>query len=129
MGTEHIAEAKTYVEKFNPENGRSIHMIGQFGNGKTSVGYGITKELLEKGFNAVSTTWTDFVSRCYYAKNFSSKETIEEILNGYSKFDFVMLDEFVINTKKEEETILASVISLLHVPYVFDIPSMSRYNS
>lgn len=29
----------------------------------------------------------------------------------------------------EEETILASVISLLHVPYVFDIPSMSRYNS
>lgn len=33
------------------------------------------------------------------------------------------------NSILEEETILASVISLFHVPYVFDIPSMSRYNS
>ena len=29
----------------------------------------------------------------------------------------------------KEEAVLASVISLFHVPYVFDIPSMSRYNS
>ena len=33
------------------------------------------------------------------------------------------------NSILEEEAVLAGVISLCHVPYVFDIPSMSRYNS
>lgn len=108
MGTEHIADAYDFIENFNPESGNSIHMIGIFGNGKTSVGYATVSALLKKGFNCVALTWSDIVSRCYNAKNFNTTETLEGILNGLSHFDLVMLDEFVVNIKDDKEINLAT---------------------
>ena len=78
-------------------------MIGDFGNGKTSVGYGILKKLLQKGFNGIHLTWIDVVNRYYYAKSFTSEEKVDRILYDLSCFDVVVLDEFVLNTKDEKE--------------------------
>lgn len=107
MGTENVAAAKKYVADFNPESGSSIHMIGEFGNGKTSLGYAIIKALLPK-FNCVSITWNEFVTRCYYAKSFASTETVQQLLDWISQFDLVMIDEFVINIKDDKEINLAT---------------------
>lgn len=103
MGTEHIEDAQKYCKNFNPEGGASVHMIGDFGNGKTSVGYGILKKLLQKGFNGIHLTWIDVVNRYYYAKSFTSEEKVDRILYDLSCFDVVVLDEFVLNTKDEKE--------------------------
>lgn len=107
MGTENVFNAKKYVNEFDPESGKSIHMIGEFGNGKTSVGYAIVKELVPN-FNCVSITWNEFVTRCYYSKSFGSRETLEQILNWISQFDLVMLDEFCVNIKDDKEINLAT---------------------
>ena len=109
MGTENVAAAKKYVENFNPESGASIHMIGEFGNGKTSEGYAIIKALLPK-FNCVSITWNEIVTRCYYAKAFDSSETIDQILKWLAQFDLIMIDEFVINIKDDKEINLATAL-------------------
>lgn len=109
-GTENVAAAKEFVEKFNPEEGKSLHFIGEFGNGKTSLGYAILKALLLKNFNCVSITWNDFVTRCYYAKSYASTETVEQLLAWICQFDLVMLDEFVVNVKDEKEINLASTL-------------------
>lgn len=108
MGTEHVADALKYVENFNSESGNSVHMIGDFGNGKTSVGYAMTAALLQKGFNCVALSWNDICSRFYQSKNFNCSETAESILEGLNRFDLVMLDEFVINIRKEDEAIFAT---------------------
>lgn len=108
LGTENVAAVKSYIVRFDSDNGKSLHLIGEFGNGKTSVGYAALKELIKKGFNGIYITWTDIVNRCYYARSFSSKETVGEILNDLSRFDIIVLDEFVIDTKDEKEVNLAT---------------------
>lgn len=108
MGTENVQQAQKYVDNFNPISGKSLHFIGEFGNGKTSVGYSIVKSLIAKGFNCLSTSWNEFSLRCHYAKSYDTKETIEQILSDISKFDFVMIDEFCPNCKDEKEIILAT---------------------
>lgn len=108
-GTENIAAAKEYVSNFNPESGASIHMIGEFGNGKTSEGYAIIKALLPK-FNCLAITWNEIVTRCYYAKAFDATETVDQILNWLSQFDLLMIDEFVINIKDDKEINLATAL-------------------
>lgn len=108
LGTENVAAVKSYVIRFDSDTGKSLHLIGDFGNGKTSVGYAALKELIKKGFNGIYITWTDIVNRCYYARSFSSKETVGEILNDLSRFDIIVLDEFVIDTKDEKEVNLAT---------------------
>jgi len=102
LGTEHVFEASKYIKEFNPESGKGLHFIGTFGNGKTSLGHAILKKLLPN-YNCIFITWTEFITRCNYSKSFDSKETIEQILKWISKFDLVMLDEFVINTRSESE--------------------------
>lgn len=108
MGTENVAAAKKYVQDFNPESGASLHLIGEFGNGKTSVGYAILRELLQAGFNGIYLTWLDIVNRFYYAKSFNSEEKIEGVLVDLSNFDIIVVDEFVINLKDEREINLAT---------------------
>lgn len=108
MGTENVQQAQEYVDNFNPTSGKSLHFIGEFGNGKTSVGYSIVKKLIAKGFSCLSTSWNEFSLRCHYAKSYDTKETIEQILSDISKFDFVMIDEFCPNCKDEKEIILAT---------------------
>lgn len=108
LGTEHVADAQEYVENFNPESGASLHLIGEFGNGKTSVGYAILRALLSKGFNGLYITWIDVINRCYYAKSFNSQEKVDTILVDLSRFDIFVLDEFVINTKDDREVNLAT---------------------
>ena len=103
LGTEHVADARKYVDEFNPEGGASLHLIGEFGNGKTSVGYATLRELLSRGFNGLYITWLDIVNRCYYAKSFNSQEKIEEILVDLCRFDIIVVDEFVINLKDDKE--------------------------
>jgi len=106
LKTEHTEDAEKYIKEFNPESGKGLHFIGEFGNGKTSVGHAILKKLLPD-YNCLFITWNEFVTRCNYAKSYDSEETIEQILNWISKFDLVMLDEFVINTRYETEINLA----------------------
>ncbi len=108
LGTEHVADAQKYVKEFNPESGASLHLIGEFGNGKTSVGYAILRALLSKGFNGLYITWIDVVNRCYYAKSFNSQEKVDTILVDLSRFDILVLDELVINTKDDREVNLAT---------------------
>lgn len=108
LGTEHTKDALQYVKNFNPENGASLHLIGEFGNGKTSVGYATLRELLSCGFNGLYITWIDIVNRCYYAKSFNSQEKIDSILVDLSRFDILVLDEFVINLKDDREINLAT---------------------
>ena len=108
MGTENVAEAQEYVKNFNPASGKGLHFIGNFGNGKTSIGYALIKKLVNKGFNCLSTSWNELSLRCHYAKSYDTKETIEQILSDVSKFDFVMIDEFCPNCKDEKEIILAT---------------------
>lgn len=108
MGTENVAEAQEYVNNFNPASGKGLHFIGNFGNGKTSIGYALIKKLVNKGFNCLSTSWNELSLRCHYAKSYDTKETIEQILSDVSKFDFVMIDEFCPNCKDEKEIILAT---------------------
>lgn len=107
LGTEHVFEASKYIKEFNPKSGNGLHFIGTFGNGKTSLGYAILKKLILKSYNCIFITWTEFVTRCNYARSFDAKETIEQILKWISRFDLVMLDEFVINTRSESEINLA----------------------
>ena len=108
LGTEHIEDALKYVNEFDAESGASLHFIGEFGNGKTSVGYATLRELLSRGFNGLYITWIDIVNRCYYAKSFNSQETIDGILVDLSHFDIIVLDEFVINLKDDREINLAT---------------------
>ena len=108
MKTENIAAAKKYVEEFNPVSGASLHLLGEFGNGKTSVGYAILRELLENGYNGIYVTWLDIVNRFYYAKSFNSEEKIDGVLVDLSNFDIIVIDEFVINLKDEREINLAT---------------------
>lgn len=106
LGTEYTAEAQYYVDNFNPKSGKGLHFIGSFGNGKTSLGHSIIKELI-KAHNCLFITWSEFSSRCKNAESYSTDETIEQILKWITKFDLVMLDEFVINTRYETEINLA----------------------
>lgn len=108
LGTEHVATAKKYVDEFNPESGASLHLIGDFGNGKTSVGYAVLRALLQRNFNGLYITWLDIVNRCYYAKSFDSQEKIDKILHDLSRFDIIVLDELVINVKDDREVNLAT---------------------
>lgn len=108
LGTEHVEDALKYVDEFDTENGASLHLIGEFGNGKTSVGYATLRELLSRGFNGLYITWIDIVNRCYYAKSFNSQEKIDGILVDLSRFDILVLDEFVINLKDDREINLAT---------------------
>lgn len=108
LGTEHVEDAYKYIREFNPENGNSLHLIGEFGNGKTSVGYATLRQLLSYGFNGLYITWIDIVNRVYYAKSFTSEETVERILADLSHFDILVLDEFVINLKDDKEINLAT---------------------
>lgn len=109
LGTENVAEAKRYIKYFNPNNGNSIHMIGEFGNGKTSLGYAIIKKLLTR-YNCTTLTWNDFITRCHYAQSFNSEETVAQLVHWLSSFDLVMLDEFVVNIKDEKEINLATTL-------------------
>lgn len=106
MGTENVFEAFEYIKNFAPYSGKGLHFIGDFGNGKTSLGHAILKKLLPN-YNCVFITWTEFINRCNYARSFDSEETIEQILKWISKFDLVMLDEFTINIHSEQEINLA----------------------
>lgn len=106
LKTEHTKEAEQYIKDFNPESGNGLHFIGTFGNGKTSLGHAILKKLLPD-YNCLFITWSEFITRCNYAKSFDSEETIEQILKWISRFDLVMLDEFVINTRYDNEINLA----------------------
>ena len=106
LGTEYVLKADEYIKNFNPENGEGLHFVGTVGNGKTSLGHAILKKLLPD-WNCLYITWGEFVNRCQMSKSFTSDENIEQILVWIAQFDFVMLDEFVINTKSEFEVNLA----------------------
>jgi len=108
MGTEHAQDAIKFCDEFKANEGKALHLIGEPGNGKTSIGYATLKRLLEKGFNGVYMTWDDFSNRCYNAKSFNSETTIEKILSDLSRFDIVVLDEFVVNLKSDSEIHLAA---------------------
>lgn len=108
IGTEHAQDAIKFCNEFRANTGKALHLIGEPGNGKTSIGYATLKRLLEKGFNGVYMTWDDFSNRCYNAKSFNSETTIEKIMSDLSHFDVVVLDEFVVNLKSESEIHLAA---------------------
>jgi len=108
MGTEHAQDAIKFCEEFVSNSGKALHLIGEPGNGKTSIGYATLKRLLEKGFNGVYMTWDDFSNRCYNAKSFNSEITVERIMSDLTHFDIVVLDEFIVNLKSDSEIHLAA---------------------
>jgi len=106
LNTEHASEVIKYIKDFKPESGNGLHFVGTVGNGKTSLGHAILKKLLPE-WNCLYITWSEFVNRCQMSKSFTSDENLEQILIWIAQFDFVMLDEFVINIKSEFEINLA----------------------
>jgi len=127
MKTEHVADAFQYVEKFNPESGNSVHMIGTFGNGKTSIGYATVSALLNKGFNCVAITWNDFISRCYNAKNFNTTETLQRVAcpapHGYLSF----IDNFLFFTNSNNISSFSGRNKQLISPYPLSCRPVSEY--
>jgi len=108
LKTEHIIDARNFVNTFDSKKSKSLHLIGKPGNGKTSIANAIIKDLTSRNYDCRYITWSDFKQRWDSSKSFTAKSNTTEMMRWLRSFDLVVLDEFIINTKDEKEINLAS---------------------
>lgn len=109
IACEHIDLAKEYISTFKPFKSRGLLFIGSTGNGKTTLASCIGKELVLKGYKVLMMSFNDYLGalqRAEFAKDCRDREWL---LNEWSKFDLLIIDDF--GREKYTETRLVNTFT------------------
>ena len=91
---EHAAEAQIYVEGFTPRKSKGLFIYGPNGNGKTTLGAVICKELAYRGRNVLFTTMTKMLDSMESGSAFTRAATTQKVLKDLTRYDFILFDDY-----------------------------------
>ena len=91
---EHAAEAQMYVEGFKPRRSKGLFIYGPNGNGKTTLGAVICKELAYRGYRALFTTMTKALNSMQEGGGYNMAATAQRVLKELTYYDFVLFDDY-----------------------------------
>lgn len=81
-----------YAKEFNKDS-KGLFMIGNVGTGKTTLQACIIHELEKRGKICLLINFSTLLDLCIQSCSFDAKQSIFQILNTLSKFDYVVLDD------------------------------------
>lgn len=91
---EHAIDAQIYVEGFNPRRSKGLFIYGPNGNGKTTLGAVICKELAYRNYRVLFTTMTRQLDAMEQGGNFNRANTTQKVLKDLLNYDFILFDDY-----------------------------------
>ena len=91
---EHAADAQIYVEGFTPRKSKGLFIYGPNGNGKTTLGAVICKELAYRGYRVLFTTMTKTLNAMQEGGGYNQASTATKVLKDLTNYDFVLFDDY-----------------------------------
>jgi DNA replication protein DnaC len=73
-------------------HGTGLQLVGDVGNGKTTLGICVIKELLAQGYNAIMFSFSEMIRKMTRAnlENSGASHIVKDLLH----FDFILFDDF-----------------------------------
>lgn len=81
-----------YAQNFDKDS-KGLFMIGNVGTGKTTLQTCIIKELEKTGKHCLLINFSTLLDLCIQSCSFDAKQSIFQILNTLTKFDYICLDD------------------------------------
>lgn len=91
---EHRADAQIYVEGFTPRKSKGLFIYGPNGNGKTTLGVVICKELAYRGRRVLFTTMTKTLNAMQEGGGYNQAASATKVLKDLTLYDFVLFDDY-----------------------------------
>lgn len=91
---EHAADAQIYVEGFTPRKSKGLFIYGPNGNGKTTLGAVICKELAYRGRRVLFTTMTKTLNAMQEGGGYNQAASATKVLKDLTLYDFVLFDDY-----------------------------------
>lgn len=92
---EHKKLFEKWVKDFQPRKTKGLFLYGGVGNGKTTSGSCIAKELVNKGYqNVYFYTMAEYLNKMQSTYSEGSKITFDELLHKWVNADAVFIDDF-----------------------------------
>lgn len=91
---EHAADAQIYVEGFTPRKSKGLFIYGPNGNGKTTLGAAICKELAYRGRRVLFTTMTKTLDAMQKDGGYNRAASAQKMLKDLAAYDFVLFDDY-----------------------------------
>lgn len=91
---EHAADAQIYVEGFTPRKSKGLFIYGPNGNGKTTLGAVICKELAYRGRRVLFTTMSKTLNDMQEGGGYNMAATAQRVLKDLTTYDFVLFDDY-----------------------------------
>ena len=91
---EHAADAQIYVEGFTPRKSKGLFIYGPNGNGKTTLGAVICKELAYRGRRVLFTTMSQTLNDMQEGGGYNMAATAQRVLKDLTTYDFVLFDDY-----------------------------------
>lgn len=92
---EHKELFEKWVKEFKPRRSKGLFLYGGVGNGKTTSGSCIAKELVNKGYKKVYFfTMAEYLNKMQQTYNAGTNITFDELLHKWVEADAVFIDDF-----------------------------------
>jgi DNA replication protein DnaC len=108
--------ASRFVQEFNPKDGAGLLLVGGIGTGKTHLGVGILKELIEtRGCGCLFCDYRELLKQIQNSYNDSVQATELQVLRPVFEAEVLLLDE--LGAVKPSEWVWDTVSLILNTRY------------
>lgn len=91
---EYIKDAKDFCKSFKSHKSKGLFLIGQAGNGKTTLACCIAKELFMQRAKVLFLTFADCLNKMHEASSYESNKNVDDLINHWAMYDLLIIDDF-----------------------------------
>lgn len=128
ISEENIKIIERYINKrdFFYEKGIGLYLWGSTGNGKTSIGICILKEMLKNGYSVYFEQMSRLVSNLYYY--LKNSEESKKYSNKICTSDFLMLDDLDKEYVSDSGFVQAKIDEIFRTRIYNELPTLTTSN-
>ncbi|MGL4674294.1 MAG: ATP-binding protein [Wohlfahrtiimonas sp.] len=122
------ARVQSYADNFPKvlEAGSSVILSGSVGTGKTHLSCAAANQLALSGFTSCLRTVSELVQSVRDGRNWSNGKTSSQLIDEYTKFDLLIIDEFGVQSGTDNE--LNILFDVVNARYADQKPTMALTN-
>lgn len=84
-----------WLKDFKPKKSKGMYLYGGVGNGKTTAGHCLAKELMNKGFNKVYFyTMAEYLNQMQQTYKANSNISFDDLMDKWFNADAIFIDDF-----------------------------------
>lgn len=108
------------------EVGSSLILSGSVGTGKTHLACAIANQLALSGYTSCLRTVSELVQSIRDGRNWSNDKTSSQLIDEYTKFDLLIIDEFGVQSGTDNE--LNILFDVVNARYAEQRPTLALSN-